>query len=931
MSFPSAAGGVCTTCGSSIVTTASGDLGCLSCLLRTGSEDEFVEPTTSATPASFGAYVIARHEDGSLHELGRGAMGVTFLAEDVSLQRPVALKIIKADFGQSGSDARERFMREARAAAALRHPNVATVYQFGMDDETGQYFCAMELVEGETLEERVRRTGPLDSPTVVELARQVTAALAAAEARGLVHRDLKPGNIMVASESEDGKIAVKVIDFGVAKALQDAPDTRTLTHGGFVGTPAFASPEQLWGKSIDVRSDIYSLGVTLWFLLTGKMPFGKDHPRNGEENSKLPALRLGELKAAHLPTRFSSLLVGMLATEPAARPRVRELTSRLEKIHAQLTEKRKTRRHLALAVALITLAASGAFFVFHSTERGRNKPAPAPTKSIAVLPFEDLSDEKNNAYFADGIQDDLLTSLAKIQDLKVISRTSVMSFRKNGGRNVREIGKELGAANVVEGTVRRVGNRVLVNVQLIDTTRDQHIWAERYDRTLRDTLTLQGELASEIAGALRATLSPDEKARLETNYTDNPDAYVAYLRGREAHLRSETSRENFLTAEGFYKQALALDPRFVLARARLSYVQTRRYQYFEPTNEALLSEARSHAEAAIRLDGNSAEAHVALANWAQLVGEETTTRRELALATRLLPNDASVLLAAAMVQGQLEWNEEAAANYKRAAELSPREPAIFFRYGQFLRFSGHKDEARAALDRALELAPESVLYRLYRAHAEISWTGDLGRVKGILSGLPPGKDPDGRATSAHCTLAVLERDYTEALRLLRTYSGETLPTVGSLGLAPPESKAVSEGLVFLFAGDRVRSYERFDSSRWRKEVAVRDKPQSPDAHRELAVHYALMGWKEAAMTEAARVIALENSAGVPLERRGFLGLAQAYAWIAEPDLALQQLEQQLATNPSYTASNDLSIHPIWDPLRRDPRFQALLTRHQTQK
>ena len=266
-----------------------------------------------------------------------------------------------------------------------------------------------------------------------------------------------------------------------------------------------------------------------------------------------------------------------------------------------------------------------------------------PAKSIAVLPLENLSDDKENAFFADGIQDDLLTSLAKIKDLKVISRTSVMSYRNKAARNLREIGKELGVASVLEGSVRRVGNRVLVNVQLIDTASDQHIWAERYDRTLTDSITLQGELASEIAGALHATLTAEEKARVEAKSTDNPDAYVAYLRGREVQLRPETSRENFLSAESFYKQAIALDPKFVLARARLSLVQALLYEYFEPTNAARLAEARANAEEALRLDPNSAEAHSSLARCAQNANDAATTRRELDTAVRLLPNDASIL------------------------------------------------------------------------------------------------------------------------------------------------------------------------------------------------------------------------------------------------------------------------------------------------
>jgi TolB-like protein/Tfp pilus assembly protein PilF len=549
--------------------------------------------------------------------------------------------------------------------------------------------------------------------------------------------------------------------------------------------------------------------------------------------------------------------------------------------------------------------------------------APLPAKSIAVLPLENLSDDKENAFFADGIQDDLLTNLAKIKDLKVISRTSVMSYRNKGARNLREIGKELGVASVLEGSVRRVGNRVLVNVQLIDTATDQHLWAERYDRTVADSITLQGELASEIAGALRATLSAEEKARVETKLTDNPEAYVAYLRGREVQLRPETSRENYLSAESYYKQAVALDPRFVLARARLSFMQALLYEYFEPANAARLAEARANAEEALRLDANSAEAHLSLARCAQHAKDEATTRRELAAATRLLPNDASIAMAAASTQWGMGWNDEAAANFKRAAELGPREPKIFYNYGVLLKQIGREADARAALDRALELAPTSIYFRLQRAKSEISWTGDIGRARAILAALPPGQDPDGRVTSASCTLSILERNFPEALRLLQAYPGETLPTVDSGGFGAQDSKTYNEAIIRLYAGDFSRAYECFDSERWKAEVDVRDDPKSAGSHAGLAFLYARMGWKGPAISAAARALELEPPTEVSAKVWFHFNLARAYTWATEPDLALQEIERFLSIPWDYKINN-FRLDPVWDPLRKDPRFQKLL-------
>src|SRR6476659_7785695 len=287
------------TCGAALEETPGGGLGCMSCWLRAGigSEKEVAQNSTADAledGARLGVYEIDCHADGSLCELGRGAMGVTYRATDTSLRRKVALKIIKTDIAERSADARERFVREARAAAAFRHEHIATIYQFGMRLETGQYFYAMELIEGETLEDRVRRAGPLDARTTIGIAEQVTSALAAAEKHGLVHRDLKPANIMLVN-ADDAEVAasdqtrskrskirplhksgipvVKIIDFGLAKAFHTATDLNSLTHDRFVGTPVFASPEQFDHSALDVRSDIYSLGETLWFALTGKTPF----------------------------------------------------------------------------------------------------------------------------------------------------------------------------------------------------------------------------------------------------------------------------------------------------------------------------------------------------------------------------------------------------------------------------------------------------------------------------------------------------------------------------------------------------------------------------------------------------------------------------------------------------------------------------------
>jgi len=376
MQPPSQQSSTCSNCGGVLEETPGGGLGCMSCLLRAGigSEEEVAQDSTPDAfedGGRFGVYEIDRREDGGLYELGRGAMGVTYRATDTSLQRKVALKIIKTDIAERSADARERFMREARAAASLRHENIATIHQFGMRLETGQYFYAMELIEGETLEEHVRRAGPLDAWTTIEIAQQVTSALTAAEKHGLVHRDLKPANLMLVSPdgetSNNKKLQVKIIDFGLAKAIHTQTDPKSLTHERFVGTPAFASPEQFTNAPVDVRSDIYSLGATLWFSLTGQMPFSGRTVEEIRDARRSKPLAVEQLKTARVPRRLVALLMSMLAIEPAARPAgARELNTKLQKIRASITDRRKIATRFAVAAAVILVFGVSAFFVFRS-------------------------------------------------------------------------------------------------------------------------------------------------------------------------------------------------------------------------------------------------------------------------------------------------------------------------------------------------------------------------------------------------------------------------------------------------------------------------------------------------------------------------------------------------------------------------------------
>ncbi|MGB9054787.1 MAG: serine/threonine-protein kinase, partial [Pseudolabrys sp.] len=557
-------------------------------------------------PSKFGDFEIAHCEDGSIWELGRGGMGVTYRARDNVLHRSVALKVIEVPPGAANSEAvRERFLREARAAGALRHPNVAAVYQFGTVPELDRCYYAMELVEGETLEARVRREGPLKVGQVLEIGEQVTRALIAAARQGLIHRDLKPGNIMLTrSDDSRAEFEVKVIDFGLAKVTAESFGERDLTHGGFVGTPSYASPEQFAGSKVDVRSDIYSLGASLWFALTGHRPragTNVEEIRRCQIEEPLPVQQLVTRKA---PPPVTELLRSMLAIDPDERPTsARELMEEIASCRSKLTRgnatarpsffaelKRRNVYKVAIAygvVAWLLMQVASQIFPFFEipnwavrlvvlllilgfpialvlawafdltpeglkrTEGADREPAipsqnkawrqtesvKVPAKSIAVMPFENRSEDKANAYFADGIQDEILTLLSKIADLKVISRTSTQQYQSRP-RNLTEIAKQLGVATILEGSVQKVADQVRVNVQLLNAQTDSHLWAETYDRKLTDIFSVESEIAKGIAESLQAKLTGREEQALAVKPTNNLEAYDAYLRGLAFDTRS---------------------------------------------------------------------------------------------------------------------------------------------------------------------------------------------------------------------------------------------------------------------------------------------------------------------------------------------------------------------------------------------------------
>jgi TolB-like protein/Tfp pilus assembly protein PilF len=583
------------------------------------------------------------------------------------------------------------------------------------------------------------------------------------------------------------------------------------------------------------------------------------------------------------------------------------------------------RKHVLIAgaVLLIAIASFGVWLYFKQAA----VTSPGPEKTIAVLPFQNFSPDKDNAFFADGVQDDILTSLAKIKDLRVTSRSSVMKFRDVAEQNLRQIGKALGVANVLEGSVRREGDRVVVNVQLVDAQSARQIWANRYDRTLADSLGLQGELASEIADALRATLSTDEQARVTTKPTQNPDAYVFYLRANQLSRNPDTLLEDYKAAEQLYMQAIALDPNFALAHARLASVCAEIFHYYQPT-EDWKTKALTEAQIAQRLQPDLAEAHLALGQCIYWMDQDYERALEqFDIASRLSPSDGDIVrLIAAIKRRQGKW-KQALEEYERVAKLDPQNPntvrELIFTNTAMRRWP----EAARWVEQLRAMAPASIIAKIQTGYVEFWWRGDTGLLKSLLNQVPPGVDPDGSVTSVRWDVAMLDRDYAAARRAIDASSAKELSYTGESSTP----RTFFEGCIALAQGDVPAAQKYFQDAQPVFEDAVKEAPSSAIRHANLGWFYAFMGRKDDAIREGRRAVELKPESKDAVD--GVIVncyLALIYARVGEKDLAFPLLARLLKTpgavdSVDYSITvNDLKHRWEWDPIRSDPRFEKLL-------
>ena len=919
--------GNCTNCGSA---SRVGRGLCLSCLLSSGidtnGEHASDEPTLDDLLGEIhghdAEWLLGNYQ--ILEEIGRGGMGVIYRARQRHSRRIVALKRILSYHADS-QDTLMRFRREAQAAANLDHPNILPIYEVSETHE-GLPFFSMKFAGGGSLLE----AGPAlrsEPRRVIELMAKVARAVQYAHDQGILHRDLKPGNILL-----DGSGEPLVSDFGLAKWLE--PTGRVTQTPTIFGTPGYIAPEQVNGSAGNLprTADVYSLGAVLFDLLTGQPPFTGAHAlKTIQQATEKPAPKLRTL-APGLDRDLETICAKSLERDPKARYQsAGELADDLERwLHGHSIVARPVsppvhlwrwvRRNplVAQMAALLVVMATAVGVMISKAQTV----SPSTASGIAVLPFESLSPDNESAFFANGVYDGVWSKLAKLANLKVINHNSVAKYR--GAHNTEEIGRSLDVAYVLTGNVQRQGASIRLNAELIDVRKNARVWTEEYDRDLSDLFTLQGEMVQKIADKLGVGVSPAEKTAFQDVPTSDLISYDAYLRAKDLLYDialSTRQKEDLFQAVQLLDQAVARDPSFFDAYCQLAGAHDRIYFGAFDHSDARLKLAESVIQSVQRLQPERGETHLALAqHYYYAYRDYNRARQELVLAHLTLPNESRIpLLAGYIDRRQGRW-EKSLEEMTQALELNPRDFSVLQQIALTYEALGSYKEMASTLDRVLSLSPKDVPSRVRRALVDLEGRADAKAFQTTIDAILA-DDPNATLGFVNPWLLAVSREHgSGGVNRALSNMGEG----GCFDETIPFPNDWCEGLAAWVHGDESAARAAFENARKELAEEVNNQPDYAAALCALGVVDAVLGNKEAAIREGERAVEL-----IPISKSAIEGatlvryMAVIYAWTGEKDRAVQRLAETTYLPGSHISYGYLRLHPLWDPLRGDPRFEAI--------